>query len=29
VLAAIYFSVVDGLLHFAITQILKLAAGGQ
>lgn len=29
VLAAIYFSVVDGVLHFAITQVLKLAAGGQ
>jgi preprotein translocase subunit SecE len=29
VLAAIYFSLVDGILHFAITQVLKLAAGGQ
>jgi preprotein translocase subunit SecE len=29
VLAAIYFSVVDGILHFAISQVLKLAAGGQ
>jgi|SRR6476646_5954746 preprotein translocase subunit SecE len=29
VLAAIYFALVDGVLHFAITQVLKLAAGGQ
>jgi preprotein translocase subunit SecE len=29
VLAAIYFSLVDGILHFAISQVLKLAAGGQ
>jgi preprotein translocase subunit SecE len=29
VLAALYFSLVDGVLHFAITQVLKLAAGGQ
>jgi preprotein translocase subunit SecE len=29
VLAALYFALVDGVLHFAITQVLKLAAGGQ
>jgi len=29
VLAALYFSVVDGVLHFLLTQVLKLAAGGQ
>jgi preprotein translocase subunit SecE len=29
VLAALYFMVVDGVLHFAITQVLKLATGGQ
>jgi preprotein translocase subunit SecE len=29
VMAALYFMVVDGVLHFAITQILKLATGGQ
>ena len=29
VLAAVYFSVVDGVLHFLLTQVLKLAAGGQ
>jgi len=29
VLAALYFSVVDGVLHFLLSQVLKLAAGGQ
>ena len=29
VLAAVYFSIVDGILHFLITQVLKLATGGQ
>jgi preprotein translocase subunit SecE len=29
VLAALYFALVDGVLHFANTQVLKLAAGGQ
>ncbi|MDB5424578.1 MAG: protein translocase subunit SecE [Phenylobacterium sp.] len=29
VLAALYFMVVDGVLHFAITQVLKFAAGAQ
>src|SRR4051812_33118995 len=28
-LAAVYFSIVDGVLHFLITQVLKLATGGQ
>ena len=29
VLAALYFSVFDGVLHFLLSQVLKLAAGGQ
>jgi preprotein translocase subunit SecE len=29
VLAALYFALVDGVLHFALNQVLKLAAGGQ